>query len=208
MKRLLGVVVAIFLSVGSTVAAPGAAPDQLVKEVTGEVLEIVRKDKDIRSGNTKKALELVEVKVLPHFNFEHMTRLALGKDARQASPEQMKVLVGEFRALLVRTYSKALTEFRDQEIVFKPFKMTAADTDVKVRTDIQQPGGKAIPLDYYLEASPTGWKVYDMEVAGVSLVTNYRSTFSQQIQAGGVEGLIKALQTKNKPGETAKTSTK
>jgi phospholipid transport system substrate-binding protein len=130
-----------------------------------------------------------------------MTQLALGRDGRQASPEQMKVLVEEFRDLLVRTYSKALTEFRDQQISFKPFKMEAADTDVKVRTEIKQSGGKGIPLDYYLEKTAAGWKVYDLEVAGASLVTNYRSTFAQEIRANGVDGLIRSLQTKNKHPE-------
>jgi phospholipid transport system substrate-binding protein len=206
MKRLLVFVAALLFSVGAV--ADGIAPDVLVKNVTNEVLDIVRKDKDIRSGNTRKALELVEAKVLPHFNFEHMTRLALGRDVRQATPEQFKVLVGEFHTLLVRTYSKALTEFRDQEVTFKPLKMAPADTDVKVRTEIRQTGGKSIPLDYYLEASPSGWKVYDMEVAGVSLVTNYRSFFVQQVQAGGVDGLIQSLQAKNKSSSDAAAKSK
>lgn len=202
MKRLFGLVASLLLAFNVFAAD---APDVLVKNVTNEVLDIVRKDKDIRSGNTKKALELVEAKVLPHFNFERMTRLALGREARQATPEQLKILVGEFHTLLVRTYSKALTEFRDHEIGFKPFKMDAAETEVKVRTEIRQSGGKPIALDYYLESTPSGWKVFDMEVAGVSLVTNYRSSFAQQIQAGGIDGLIKSLQSKNKSGEAAKS---
>jgi phospholipid transport system substrate-binding protein len=202
MKRLFGLVAPLLLAFNVFAAD---APDVLVKNVTNEVLDIVRKDKDIRSGNTKKALELVEAKVLPHFNFERMTRLALGREARQASPEQLKILVGEFHTLLVRTYSKALTEFRDQEISFRPFKMDPAETEVKVRTEIRQSGGKPIALDYYLESTPSGWKVFDMEVAGVSLVTNYRSSFAQQIQAGGIDGLIKSLQSKNKSGEAAKS---
>jgi phospholipid transport system substrate-binding protein len=202
MKRLIGLI-GLFAALLFAVSA-GAAdipPDVLVKNVTNEVLDIVRKDKEIQSGNTKKTLDLVETKVLPHFNFPRMTQLALGRDGRQASPEQMKVLVEEFRDLLVRTYSKALTEFRDQQISFKPFKMEAADTDVKVRTEIKQSGGKGIPLDYYLEKTAAGWKVYDLEVAGASLVTNYRSTFAQEIRANGVDGLIRSLQTKNKHPE-------
>jgi phospholipid transport system substrate-binding protein len=115
----------------------------------------------------------------------------------------MKALVDEFRTLLVRTYSKALTEYRDQEIVFKPFKMAASDTDVRVRTEVKQSGGKPVEIDYYLEKGDQGWKVYDIEVAGVSLVTNYRSTFAQEIQKGGIDGLIKSLQEKNKALETA-----
>lgn len=181
--------------------ADDMTPDVLVKNVTGEVLDIVRKDKDIQSGNTKKSIELVDAKVLPHFNFKRMTQLALGREARKATPEQLTVLAEEFKTLLVRTYAKALTEFRNQEVVFKPLKMTATDTDVKVRTEIRQSGGKPVPMDYYLEKLPSGWKVYDMEVGGVSLVTNYRSSFTQEIQANGIDGLIRSLQTKNKSSE-------
>lgn len=201
MKRLMGLMAALLFA--TTVFAAELAPDQLVRDVTNEVLDIVRKDKDIQAGNSKKTIDLVEAKVLPHFNFQRMTQLALGREARQASPEQSKLLVEEFRELLVRTYSKALTEYRSQEIVFKPFKMTPAETDVKVRTEIRQSGGKPVPLDYYLEKNATGWKVYDMEVGGVSLVTNYRSTFAQEIQKGGIDGLIRSLQAKNRSGDTS-----
>jgi phospholipid transport system substrate-binding protein len=202
MKRLIGLFAAL-LFVAASAGAADMSPEVLVKDVTNEVLDIVRKDKDIQAGNTKKTLDLVEKKVLPHFNFQRMTQLAMGRDWRQASPEQAKVLVDEFRDLLVRTYSKALTEYRDQEIVFKPFKMAPADTDVKVRTEIKQSGGKPIPLDYYLEKAGNGWKVYDLEVGGISLVTNYRSSFAQEVRAGGIDGLIGNLQAKNKSGDTS-----
>jgi phospholipid transport system substrate-binding protein len=201
MKYLLGLLAAFLFSV--TAGASDLAPDVLVKNVTNEVLDTVRKDKDIQNGNSKKTLELVETKILPHFNFPRMTQLALGREGRQASPEQMKILVDEFRNLLVRTYSKALTEYRDQEISFKPFKMAAADADVKVRTEVKQSGGKPVQIDYYLEKSSAGWKVYDIEVGGVSLVTNYRSSFAQEIQKGGIDGLIRSLQTKNKTGASS-----
>lgn len=198
MKHLLGLLAALFFAAG---AIASDEPDVLVKNVTNEVLEIVRKDKDIQSGNTKKTISLVEAKVLPHFNFARMTQLALGREARQATPDQMKALTDEFRNLLVRTYSKALTEFRDQDVTFKPFKMAPADTDVKVRTEIRQTGGKPVGLDYYLEKTPAGWKVYDMEVGGVSLVTNYRDSFAREIQVGGVDGLLRNLQAKNKSSD-------
>lgn len=201
MKRLLFLLASFFICAGA--GAADVAPDLLVKNVTNEVLDLIRQDKDIRSGNTQKTLDLVEAKVLPHFNFVHMTQLALGRDGRQASPEQINVLVNEFRNLLVRTYSKALTEYRDQKISFKPFSMDAADTDVKVRSEIKQSGGTPISLDYYLEKIPAGWKVYDMEVGGVSLVTNYRTAFSQEIRANGIDGLIRSLQAKNKTTEPA-----
>lgn len=202
MKRLIGLFAAL-LFVAASAGAADMSPDMLVKDVTNEVLDIVRKDKDIQAGNTKKTLDLVEKKVLPHFNFQRMTQLAMGRDWRQASPEQAKMLVDEFRELLVRTYSKALAEYRDQEIVFKPFKMAPADTDVKVRTEIKQSGGKPIPLDYYLEKTGNGWKVYDLEVGGISLVTNYRSSFAQEVRAGGIDGLIGNLQAKNKGSDTS-----
>jgi phospholipid transport system substrate-binding protein len=201
MKRLFFLLASFFIC--ASAGAADLAPDLLVKNVTNEVLDVVRQDKDIRSGNTQKTLDLVEAKVLPHFNFVHMTQLALGRDGRQASPEQLNVLVNEFRNLLVRTYSKALTEYRDQQISFKPFSMSTADTDVKVRTEVKQSGGKPISLDYFLEKIPAGWKVYDIEVGGVSLVTNYRTSFSQEIRANGIDGLIRSLQAKNKTTEPA-----
>lgn len=199
MRFLLGLLAALLFS--ATAIAADVAPDVLVKNVTTEVLDTVRKDKDMQNGNSKKVLDLVETEILPHFNFQRMTQLALGREGRQATPEQMKKLVDEFRHLLVRTYSKALTEFRNQEISYKPLKMATADTDVKVRTEIKQSGGKPVSLDYYLEKSAAGWKVYDVEVGGVSLITNYRTSFGQEIQKNGVDGLIRTLQAKNKTGE-------
>lgn len=201
MKYLFGLLAAFLFS--AAVIAADLTPDLLVKNVTIEVLDAVRKDKDIQNGNSKKTLELVETKILPHFNFQRMTQLAMGREGRKATPEQLKMLTDEFRNLLVRTYSKALTEFRNQEITYKPLKLAAADTDVKVRTEIKQTGGKPVSLDYYLEKSPAGWKVYDVEVGGVSLITNYRTTFGQEIQNNGVDGLIRTLQAKNKTGDTS-----
>lgn len=204
MKFLLGLLASILIH-ASAIAAD-VSPDVLVKNVTTEVLDTVRKDVDILNGNSKRILDLVESEVLPHFNFQRMTQLALGREGRQATPEQMKKLVDEFRHLLVRTYSKALTEFRNQEISYRPFKMAPAETDVKVRTEIKQSGGKPVSLDYYLEKSSAGWKVYDVEVGGVSLITNYRASFSQEIQQNGVDGLIRALQAKNKTGPPASSA--
>jgi phospholipid transport system substrate-binding protein len=190
------------------VAAPAraqetAAPDVLVKSVTDAVTDIVRKDKDIQAGNNKKAMGLIDAQVLPHFNFTHMTALAVARGWRLATPEQQKSLVEEFRTLLVRTYSKALTEYKNQTISFLPFKMNAGDTDAKVRTQVLQAGAKPIPLDYYLEKVGQAWQVYDIEVSGVSLVTAYRGEFATEISGGGIDGLIKALQAKNRGGERA-----
>jgi phospholipid transport system substrate-binding protein len=205
MKRLIAVLAGL-LTV-TVAAADGMAPDVLVRTVSTDVLEIVRKDKDIQSGNLGKAVELAEVKVLPHFDFAHMTRLAVGKSWRKATPEQQKVLVDEFRTLLVQTYSKAFVEYRNQAIDFKPFKMQPAETDVLVRTSVKQSSGKPVQIDYNLEKSDQGWKVYDISVAGVSLVTNYRSSFTQEVSAGGIDGLIDSLRAKNKSGD-GKVATK
>ncbi|BAO30633.1 MlaC/ttg2D family ABC transporter substrate-binding protein [Sulfuritalea hydrogenivorans] len=190
------------LLIATTAMAQEVAPDVLVKNVTNEVLDIVRKDKDIQSGNTKKAIDLVDAKVLPHFNFTRMTQLAMARDWRQTTPAQQKVLTDEFRLLLVRTYSKALTEYKNQTVNFKPFTLKAGETDVRVRTEIKQAGaGKNIELDYFLEKSGTAWKVYDIEVGGISLVTNYRESFASEVRNNGIDGLIKSLQAKNKSGE-------
>ena len=192
------------LLISSTVLAQEVAPDALVKTTTEEVLEIVRKDKDIQSGNTKKAIDLVEAKVLPNFNFTRMTQLAMARDWRQATPAQQKTLTDEFHTLLVRTYAKALTEYKNQTVHYKPFTLKAGETDVRVRTEIRQSGaGKNIELDYWLEKSPTGGKVYDIEVGGISIVTNYRESFAAEVRNNGIDGLIKSLQAKNKSGEAA-----
>lgn len=200
MKWLVGIAAGLVLAAG--VHAEETAPDALIKSVTEDVLDIVRKDKDIQNGNTKKAVDLVETKVLPYFNFTHMTQLALARNWRTATPAQQKSLTDEFRLLLVRTYSKALTEYKNQTIDYKPFKMQPSDTDVKVRTEIKQPGGKPIQLDYYLEKQDKGWKVYDIEVGGISLIINYRESFATEVNQGGIDGLIKSLQAKNKSGDT------
>ncbi len=177
------------------------APDVLVKNVTNEVLQIVRNDKEIQSGNHKKAIELVEARVLPHFNFQRMTQLAVARDWRTTTPAQQKSLTDEFRTLLVRTYSKALTEYKTQVIEFKPLQAKVGDTDVKVRTQINQSGAKPINLDYFLEKTAQGWKVYDIEVGGISLVTNYRESFATEVRNTGIDGLIKSLQAKNRSAD-------
>lgn len=192
------------LLISANAVAIDVAPDVLIKTVTNEVLDIVRKDKDIQSGNTKKAIDLVEAKVLPNFNFTRMTQLAMGREWRKASDSQQKILTDEFHALLVRTYAKALTQYKNETVDFKPFSMKAGETDVRVRTEVVQAGaGTNVGLDYWLEKSATGWKVYDIEVGGISIVTNYRESFAAEVRNGGIDGLIKTLQTKNKSGEAA-----
>ena len=195
MKRLFSLFGALFFACA---ALAQEAPDALVQRVTDEVLEIVRKDKDIQSGNSQKVIELVDAKVLPHFNFTHMTALALGKEWRKATPQQQQQLTAEFKTLLVRTYSNALSSYKNQKIVYKPFKLNAGETDALVRTEIVQPGNKPVQLDYSLEKMDTGWRVYDVVVAGISLVTNYRDQFGQEVRNGGIDGLISSIAAKNK----------
>jgi len=199
MKKLL---LACLFALVSSLALAQEVPDALIKQVTDEVLDIIRKDKDLQNGNTKRAVELVETRILPHFNFQRMTALALGKEWRKASPQQQKQLTGEFRTLLVRTYSNALTGYKNQKIVFKPFKMNPGDTEALVRTEIAQPGGKPIQVDYTLEKADDGWKIFDVAVAGISLVTNYREQFAQEIRSSGIDGLIDSMAAKNKALES------
>ncbi len=186
----------------TAVSAQELAPDALVKKISDEVISIVKQDKDIQAGNQKKINELVDAKVLPHFNFSHMTALAVGRNWPKANAEQQKSLTGEFRTLLVRTYSSALTTYKNQVIEFKPLRAAAGDTNVMVKTQVKQPGTEPVSIDYGMEKTPTGWKVYDVVVGGVSMVTNYRETFNAEIRDGGVDGLIKSLASKNRSLET------
>lgn len=194
---LLSGVLLLCLSLGARADIPD--PDVLIKNTVHDVLDVVRKDKDLRAGNQKKLLELVDEKVLPNFDFERMTRLAVGRSWRVATPEQKKALMNEFRILLVRTYTKAFTSYRDQVVEIKPLKLDSSMTDVTVKTAIVKPGSQqTVQVDYDMEKRPDGWKVYDLTVEGVSLVTSYRGTFADQIQQVGIDGLIKTLADKNK----------
>lgn len=201
LKTLRWLLPVLFLGPGM-VRAEAVAPDVLVKNVTEEVLTILRQDKGIQSGNTQRAMALIENKVAPHFDFSRMTSLAVGRAWKQADAEQRKALTGEFHKLLVRTYANSLTAYRDQTVSFKsPAKMPGGD-EVVVRSQINKPGTQPIPLDYSLAKAGDGWKVFDVAVANISLVTNYRNNFASEIEKGGVAGLLKALQEKNKRGET------
>ena len=190
------------------IAAAQEAPDALVKRSTDEVLAIIRADKDIQKGDMRKIVELAEQKVLPHFDFERMTRLAVGRNWSQATPEQKAALVKEFRTLLVRTYSSSLAQYRDQAIEVKPSKVGAQDKDAVVKTAVIQKGGPQIPIDYSMEKAESGWKVFDVTIDGASLVTTYRGTFNDQIARGGLDGLVKLLQDRNRSPEPAKAASK
>jgi phospholipid transport system substrate-binding protein len=186
-----------FSLLATAVGAQDVAPDALVKSLSNEVIGIIKQDKDIKAGDRTKINELVDAKVLPHFNFDHMTALAMGRNWPKANAQQKKQLTGEFRTLLVRTYSGALATYKNEVIEFRPFHAGAGATDVTVRTQVKQPGSEPIGIDYNMEKTPDGWKVYDVTVAGVSLVTNYRDSFNTEIRNGGVDGLIKSLAAKN-----------
>ena len=179
------------------------SPDALARSVTDEVLGAIRADKDLQSGNSKKLLDLVETKVLPHFNFQGMTQLAMGRNWRSATPEQQKQLVNEFRILLVRTYTTAFTSYKNQTVEYKPVRMRPDDTEVTVQSLIKQPSGPPVGVDYTMEKAGGVWKVYNIKVEGVSLVENYRNTFNTEIQKTGVDGLIKALAEKNRSAQVA-----
>ena len=174
------------------------APDILVKNVTLEVVDIIAKDKDIKSGNRGKLIQVIDQKVLPHFNFGAMTALALGQNWNKATPEQKKRLTEEFRTLLVRTYASALAAYSEQKLDFRPLRAKPTDTDVTVQVRVLQPGAQPVPIDYAMEKTAGGWKVYDVMVGGVSLVANYRTEFTNVIRESGIDGLIKNLAAKNR----------
>jgi len=203
MKLLFALCFSVFAAAAS---AQDIAPDAQVKKITNEVIEVIKQDKDIQAGNRKKIDQLVDAKVLPHFNFSRMTALAMGRNWPKANTEQQKILTNEFRTLLVHTYSGALSTYKNQVIEFKPLRAAAGDTDVTVRTQVKQPGTEPVSIDYGMEKTPNGWKVYDVVVGGVSLVTNYRETFNAEIRDAGVDGLIKSLVSKNRSLETQASS--
>ncbi|MDX3907987.1 MAG: ABC transporter substrate-binding protein [Pigmentiphaga sp.] len=191
---------------GVQVRAQGTgSPEALVKKVTDEVLTAIKADASVQSGNPQRLLQLVDEKVLPYVDFEKTTRLAAGRYWRQATPEQQKALIKEFRTTLVRTYSGAVSSVKQQTTVeLRPSHYPPEATDVVVRTLIKQPAGDPIPVDYRMEKEAQGWKIYDVNVLGVWLIENYRNQFSQQISQNGIDGLIKSLADRNRQFESAR----
>ncbi len=187
----------LLLALTATSAQAQEAPDALVKHVAEEALSAIRADKDLQAGNPAKVKQLIESKLVPHFDTARMTALAMGRNWRSATPEQQKQLTEQFQTLLIRTYSNALTNYRDNKMNYKPLRMNPGDTDVVVRTEVTQPGQAPVQIDYSMEKTPDGWKAYDVVVAGVSLVTNYRDEFNDMVRKSGIDGLIKALADKN-----------
>jgi len=173
------------------------SPDALIKQLSTEVIDTVKSDKAIQAGDVSRIVALVDAKVMPNVNFQRMTASAVGRHWRTATPEQQKRLQDEFKTLLVRTYAGALTQVKDQTVGLKPFRAAAEDTEVVVRTEIRGKGDP-IQLDYRMEKTATGWKIYDVNVLGVWLVEQYKNSFAQEIGAVGIDGLITKLAEKNK----------
>lgn len=199
-KQLIAVATVAFATSALAAPAPAAneTPDALVKRISSEVLDTAKNDKDIQAGNQKKVMDLVETKILPYVDFQKMTSLAAGRYWRDATPEQQKQLSTEFRTLLIFTYSGALSQVKDQTVEFKPMRASPGDTEVEVRSQVNQQRGEPIQLNYRVAKTDAGWKIYDINVLGAWLVEAYKGTFASEISKGGIDGLIKTLSEKNK----------
>lgn len=177
--------------------SPTGSPDALVRDLSNDVLNAIKADKELKSGDVDRVQKLIDEKILPYVDFEKMTQLAVGRGWRQATPEQRTALTREFRTLLVRTYSGALSQVSDHQVQLRPFRAQPNETDVIVRTNVVASRGDPIQLDYRVEKTGAGWKIYDINILGVWLVENYKTQFASQINAGGVDGLIKTLADRN-----------
>ena len=209
-RRIFGRLLTATLSLALLAAAPlvraaaDEAPDALIKRVSSEVLNTIKADKAIQAGEMSRVLTLVDSKVMPNVNFTRMTASAVGRNWRQATPAQKTRLQDEFKTLLVRTYSGALSQVKDQTLSVKPLRAAPTDTEVTVRTEVLG-RGNPVQLDYRMEKTPTGWKIYDLNVLGVWLVETYRTQFAQEISASGVDGLIASLAQRNQSNAAGKS---
>jgi len=183
-------------------SAQGLAPDALLRSVSGEVIDQIKQDLQLRATDPAKVTALVETRILPLFDFDHITRLAAARSWRLATPEQQRALTEEFKTLLTRTYTAALASYRDEVIVFKQLRAAPRDTEVTVRSEVIQAGKESMTMDYAMEKTPAGWKIYNVKVADLCLVTNYRDVFAEKVREGGVDGLIKFLAEENRGGSS------
>ena len=204
MKNVSILFVGLMMFACSALAQATVPADVFVKSVADDVLTIIKKDKAIQSGDQEKIFALAEEKIVPNFNFDHVCKLVLGKNFSKATKEQQDAFEREFRTLLIRTYASALSKYRNQTIEYKPLRDGADDKDVVVKTQILQSGGQPLPVDYSLEQVGDVWKVYDITIEGVSLVTNYRGQFSNEVRQGGMDNLIQKLADKNKSNAASK----
>ena len=198
--------ISLLVLFATQIRAADVGPDELVKNTTLEVISVIKQDKDIQAGDRAKIYALVEEKVLTHFDFRRMSQLAMGKNWRQATPEQHDAIIKEFRSLLVRTYAVSLSQYRDQKIEIKPTKLEPNAKDATVKSLFIQSGREPVTVDYLMYKIPAGWKVFNITVEGVSLVENYRSTFNEQVRKNGIDGLIQTLAERNKEAEANKNS--
>jgi phospholipid transport system substrate-binding protein len=205
MAKILAFVVAALVALPA-MAQQDLKPDQLVQQVTNEVLASIKSDKQLAAGDKQKALALAEEKVLPHVDFEEATRLAVGRSWREASPEQKKQLVAEFRKMLVRTYSNAIQAYQGQTLKVLPSRGKQSDDDTTVRTQFVRAGGQPLPIEFQMRKTGQGWKIYDIAVEGVSLVLTYRSEFDAVVKQSGIDGLIKRIAQKNEPASVGSSS--
>jgi|SRR5665647_1139636 len=189
-------------------SAQGVAPDALLRAVSVKVIDKIQQGRESRPADLANVAGLVETDIVPLFDFFHLTRLAMARNWRLTTPEQQRVLTAEFKTLLVRSYSNALAQYRDEVIDFKRLRVVPRDTDVTVRSEVKQPGKQRMTLDYEMEHTPAGWKIYDVKVAGVGLVTTYREVFAEKVREGGVDGLIKFLVDGNREGASRFNSVK
>lgn len=204
--HLLTALLGLALLPAATLArAAEEAPDALIKRVSADVLDSIRSDKAVKAGDTTHVIALVDNKVMPYVDFTRMTASAVGRNWRQATPEQKKRLQEEFKTLLIRTYSGALSQVNDQTLEVKPLRAAPTDTEVMVRSEILG-RGDPVQMDYRLEKTPSGWKIYDFNVLGIWMVETYRTQFAQEISAKGVDGLIASLVERNKVNASDKKS--
>jgi len=201
MKRMLSFAALVFAA--SAALAQITPPDDLVKTVMLDIQRTIVQDRDLQAGDRAKTIKVIEQKALPYFNYMDMTALAVGVNWRKATAEQKKRLADAFRTLLVRTYASSLSAFGDQQFEFRPLRLKSDDTDVTVQVRVLQPGSQPVVVEYDMEKTPAGWKCYDVRVAGISLVVNYRTEFASIVRDKGIDGLIGALETKNKSLEAA-----
>ena len=192
-------VLMLWMAVVLPVSAQDSEPEALVKKITEEVLAALKSDKQLAAGDREKAVKLAEQKILPHVDFEEATRLAVGRGWKEATPEQRKKLIAEFRNMLVRTYSNAIGTYEGQTMKVLPSRVKPGEGEATVRNQFLRPGGKPILIDYSMRKTDSGWKIFDIVVEGVSLVLTYRSEFDAVVKQEGVDGLIKRLGQKNTP---------
>jgi phospholipid transport system substrate-binding protein len=201
MLKAIHIITAVGLLLTSVWARAEIEPDDLARNTTNEVIRIVSADKDLKKGNSKKVYDLVQAKILPNFDFVQMTKLAVATSWNQATSMQQAALVDQFQALLVRTYAASISSVADYKIDYKPLRLKPGETDVTVSSEVSKPGAPPIPIDYRMEKQGNAWKVYDVLVDNVSLVTVYRRSFASEVKRGGIDGLIQTLAKRNQKNQ-------